>query len=732
MSSSISDILSSIFEGKSIDLTGQNAKNLIEENVQQYEEVTNKLSDHYFEEWAENLLHLTNVNLFDTSVHYFSIFTKVIDVIPSFFPSDSQIFLLIVQSFLNHVIKNDELMKNFRLSFCLKIQLLICSNSTIDYSPIDLVLTICKSLHITEALYEEIYQYPFNFTENVNIDPAKQVFEYSKLVFTRYLEAEQLFFNIFKNSTDQTKSIQFINDILHTVFNQLITAKIHPLTFGVNPPLGQLLTTPIIRWIVDEYKTQKNIPKRDTNSSTNYKFDLSQLYEACSSYIYDEILKFTRGKNDNVGQIFYLIENLYFHYTRAFESVPGAMNFLESSIREALNDPRMKFGYNLAFYIDSLAEESIKDGSSFWMKLIEFPNENGSENCGCGCENVIKKGEYLSRSALLRAVMRIENKSSFCSYLADSINSLAAANGPEAMEKVMAPILDLVQLATSGMSFERSGQEDANHHDHHHHNHQDGQCCHGHNQYHDDHDSNGDHNNEKDSNNNENNNNEVNNDKVNQNNEHNNDEKSCCCHSHCGCGTPHIDGAHLYVEANLQFGDKPAQVSCDYLTFQILNVISEKGSATLEDLQHSIDGKDEDIENRVITLSDYLIIQNEDGSYSFDTSFTPETELFRIPPFFEEMCGSIETERHELVKQKILQAIETKGFEKLDFFITDSFVMLNRKVRPDTAMILDTLDEFVEDGKVTFENDVVTYVKEKKEEEEEVKEGENEEKNENE
>ena len=124
MSSEVFDFFTCIFEGKTNDTSNQNTKTIIEQNVQQYEDETIKLSNKYFEIWAQNLLHLTNEILFDTTVHYFSIFTKVIDVIPSFFPEDSQIFLLIVQSFLNNIIQNDELMKNFRLSFCRKIQML--------------------------------------------------------------------------------------------------------------------------------------------------------------------------------------------------------------------------------------------------------------------------------------------------------------------------------------------------------------------------------------------------------------------------------------------------------------------------------------------------------------------------------------------------------------------------------------------------------------------------------
>lgn len=691
MKSEASEIFSNIFEGKKLDLSEQHVKNEIQKNPQLFEDQTVQLSNHYFQEWSENLLHLTNENLFDTSVHYFSIFTKVIDIIPSYFPPDSQIFLLIVQSFLNNIIKNNELMKNFCLSLCFKIQVMICSNNnSIDYSQIDLVITIFKSFHIVDIILEVITQYPFNFSKDIKYNPSKEVILYIEIAFLRYLLTQKIVGHILDsmNNIDNESKINILVSILHKVFNQLITEKISTLTINVNPPLGKLLGTPYLSWICDEYriqiKEQKNSDQEDKESllnSNNYKFNFTQLYEACGSYIYDEILKFSRDKNDDISHILYIIESLSQHYSRDFESTPGAMNYLESSIREALNDSRMKFDYNLAFNIDNSISNAFLYGATFWENFIAHPHkeeikndDNSNDNHHhhhdhCQCGFLFGNRESFARSALLHAVMRIENKSKFCAYLANSINSLTAAHGQGVIE-IITPILDIIQLATGGNNI---GLASSIHHRHEHHEHHE----HEHHKH----------------------------EAVNEN---DNATSGCCCE---------CDSGNLWVEARLSFKGKVIPVFCDYLTYQIVNAIIDSGGCSLDEIKKAVKGNNDEIEDRVITLADYLLYLNDDDKYVFDSSYCPEQDFMRIVPFYEPMKGQISPEKHDLIKKKILAAIQTKGFEKLEFFIYDSFLMLNRKVRPDTAMILDMLDELVSDGDLELNDGIVKYIKGNEEEE---------------
>mgnify|MGYP001056287416 CR=1 FL=1 len=259
------------FQGKK-NPRDENLKSIIQNNQSQYEAEIIKLAQDTFLEWSENLLHLTKTNLYETVVIYFSIFTSVIDDIPSYFPENSQIFLSIVQLFLSNIIQNEELMLNIYNSICFELQQFINNQekSEIYITSLNTILSIFKSFHVLNNFYIILNEYKFDFSSNLSNYPIKESLKYLSEALRRYLKGIELLTKIFSFDT-QKEHQKEIDQISNVIFNQLVTSKLFKFTSGLRPPIGELLTTPLVSWI---YETLLN----EKNDNNQFIFDIISLY----------------------------------------------------------------------------------------------------------------------------------------------------------------------------------------------------------------------------------------------------------------------------------------------------------------------------------------------------------------------------------------------------------------------------------------------------------------------
>ncbi|OHT01534.1 hypothetical protein TRFO_31635 [Tritrichomonas foetus] len=633
-------IFEMIFDDKPLEGSHDEVKEIIAKDVPKFEQEIMRISNSHFLEWAQNIQNSSKLILFDNVSYYFSLFTKIIDLIPTFFPEDSQAFLLVIQPFLTNIIKDANIMEYVSLAICLQIENLVEKNeideaeSEKEMGRINGIFAILKSFHLLEAAKNDIMNYNFNFTNNLIFD-SENIVNYIIQSFTRYRNAAIIFRKIFVDH-------ECISKLLHITFNQLIKSKMSKMTDGVQPPIGKLLLTPFLSWICEEYEMQK--------------FEMTEIYESCSNFVYDAILMYTRGKNDQIGSLLKFIEDVTQNYSSAFISLNGSMNCLESNIRSALNDPRLKFSYNFAAFLDSHMENAFIEKKNIWHDFL--PKDENHSHC---CHH---QTDSIAQSAFLKALMRIENINIFCDYFKNSLISLTATYGPS-IQNVVQPMLDIIKLATGRFLMFTPDQQNQQKQQHFH--------------------------------------------------DHNCNEIGGFNNPCLAQREPEMVPEVTQVEAQIELNAKKYSVFTDFLTMQILNAIAENSKLKMNEILQKVKGNQNDIENRVITLSDYLLFNDDEGFYYFDESFESDNDYIRIPPFFEEMKGKFDQEKTDLIKRKAIAAIQTKINEPMKTFIYDCFLMIKRKVRPDTAMILDLLDDFVEENFVKIEENAVILIEKKKE-----------------
>ena len=615
---------SQIFKGKKNIFISDEIKKEIIENSKKYESEIIRLSNDIFNEWADNMIKLSKTALFECVHDYFLIFTNIIDFVPSLFPEEqnSDIFVIIVQSFLNKIAKNSELMSKIRESVCVAFQNLLETDNP-DPSSIKTIFVILKSFHLNEPLVEDVLNYKFNFSLGIEFDD-ENVVTYMEKCFKRMINIKQIFQIVLLDE----QIMSFVKD----AFNHLVKPNISKMVDGVRPLIGELLTTPYIHWIVKELEAQNG--------------NLKEIYEGCTNYIYDIILMSTRTNDDYIEKTLETIEDFSYSYSMVFMHINGAMNALEFNIREALNDKRMKFPYNFAVYIDSKIEESFLEKKPIWSVLF-----TGNETyCKCHEHCHHHSSEARSRSIFMKSLSRIENLSEFYRYFYSSLVNLTMTYGHDVQE-ITNPILDMISLITPNCRIMNDSANIFNK--------------------------------IYDMNSPTSENSESNIQKTSENIPENSQ-----------------------IEGQLSLNGKDYRLIADYLVMKIITFIVDNGECTAQQISSVYNLKEEDIKPRLITLSYYFLL-NDNEIYTLDNTYESDDNYIRIPPFYDEYIGEMEKEKYDICKRKAREAIKVKVQSPLKVFINDSYLMIKRKVRPDTALILDILDDFIAENFVKKENNVI-------------------------